>query len=704
MSKVQAAQLLARGVQDAWLSGEPQVSFYRSRFKRHAPFALTIERFLVPIDGKILINPKSDLLGYTYLTAHDPTTGALVPNPVWTNIVSTVELVIGNQSIATHDLTYINTIQKVLEADTYSKRSSTTFQPLGFFFDRQALPLVALKYTDVRINITWASVTAATQYMYRCWSHCVHLGEDERRFFATQRHQMLIPQIQRVPVSNEPLLRGPLKYLAAPCVNYPAVYGSWVTRFASSGVVGSGAAHIVQNGISYYATTYTSGPLYLYNSDGSVFPTSLASIGTTDVAVTKIDPSGNIVWCASMGAVGESITVNDIQADATGIYVLGVFAGTMTFNNSDGTPGASLTEIVVGTGGDGFLVKYDLDGNVLWCTKWGLLISTSAVRAWSIKIDSNGLYISGRTISSAAIRFYNSDGSTNTATPIAQHSYVAKYNKSGFLVWRSTQRYGSSVGENYALALDSTRVYISAGIGNTTTTFYNSNDTIGGTLVTTGTQNSYIGAYNATTGNFVWRARIGSTTAGGVFGFIRTADADSSGVYFVGNGIGTINLYNSDGTQSSASVTSAVKYGIMACYDSSGNAKWAVKIENVERINSVTVYNGTVYVNGFFISTQPITFYNADGTQYPYTLLRKGSTRDAYVAAYTTSGQVEWIIQGASTVLASMAQFGVDQSVYFPGVFSGTDMKLYNQTGNSILSPLSLTGTQSAFLYKFQPW
>lgn len=700
-------QLLAQGIQDAWLSGKPQVSFYRSNFKRHVPFGLSIEQFTVPMDGKIVINTKSDLLGYTYLTAYDRTTGALVPYPAWTNIISTVELVIGNQTIAIHDLTYINTIQKVSESDTYSKRSSTTsFQPLGFFFDRQALPLVALKYADVKINITWNSTTAATQYIYKCWSHCIRLGEDERRFFATRRHQMLIPQIQRVPVSREPFFRGPLKYLAAPCVYYPAVYGSWVTKFVSNGVVGTGA-HIVQDGYSYYTITYTSGPLYLYNSDGSVFSNNLASIGTQDVAVTKIDPSGNIVWCASMGAPGKLTSVNDIQSDATGTYIVGIFLGTITFNNSDGTPfGTTLTEIVSGTVGDGFVVKYDLNGNVLWCTKWGLLISTSAVRAWSIKIDPSGLYVSGRTTTGAAIQFYNSDGAPNTATPAVSCSYVAKYDKNGFLLWRSTQRYASSVGENYALALDSTQVYTSAGIGNTTVTFYNSIDTIGGTLVTTGTQNNYIGAYNATTGNFVWSARTASTSPGGVFGFFRAADADSSGIYFVGSSTatGTIYLYKSDGTQSSVSVSGVTPFGFMASYDSAGNALWAIKIDNVDRINSVTVYNGIVYVNGFFSGTSPATFYNSNGSQYQYTLTLKGSTRDTYVAAYTTSGDVRWVVQGASTISSTMARFGIDQSVYFPGHFTGTNMLLYNQSGNSILSPLPLTGTQTGFLYKFNPW
>jgi len=256
MAQVQAAQLLARGVQDVWLSGDPQISFYRSTFKRHVPFAATIERFLVPIDGRILLNPKSDLLGYTYLSAHDPTTGALVPNADWSNIISTIELVIGNQTIATHDMTYINTIQKVLETDTYSKRSATSaFQPLGFFFDRQYLPIVGLNYSDVRVNITWTSTSTATQYVYKCWAFCVHLGEDERQFFATKRHQMLIPQLQRSIIQSEPTFHGPLKYIAAPCVNYSYVYSPPVPAGVSA--TGGTVTTYSSGGTTYTVHTFT---------------------------------------------------------------------------------------------------------------------------------------------------------------------------------------------------------------------------------------------------------------------------------------------------------------------------------------------------------------------------------------------------------------------------------------------------------------
>jgi hypothetical protein len=202
----------------------------------------------------------------------------------------------------------------------------------------------------------------------------------------------------------------------------------------------------------------------------------------------------------------------------------------------------------------------------------------------------------------------------------------------------------------------------------------------------------------------VWRARIGSPSGEVAAGFIRDAAADSSGLYVGGNGVGTIYLYDLNDVQTSISVTDTVTYGLIACYGSNGIPKWAAKIANVSRINCLAVYNGFVYATGFLSGTFPATFYSADGTQYPYTLTRKG-TLDSYVVAYTTDGVVQWIIQGASTNTSINGRFNVDENgVYLPGSFNGTNLMLYNQTGNTILNPLLLTGTQTGYLYKFNPW
>ena len=38
-----AVQLVATGIQDAHLTGKPEVSFFRSNFKRHTHFAMSQE-------------------------------------------------------------------------------------------------------------------------------------------------------------------------------------------------------------------------------------------------------------------------------------------------------------------------------------------------------------------------------------------------------------------------------------------------------------------------------------------------------------------------------------------------------------------------------------------------------------------------------------------------------------------------------------
>ena len=396
MSEVQGAQLLARGVQDVWLSGDPQVSFFRSRFKRHVPFATTVERFLVPLDGKIVLSPKSDLLGYTYLTAHDPTTGALAPNADWSNIISTVELVISNQSIATHDLTYINTIQKVLESDTYSKRSSTPFQPLGFFFDRQALPIAALKYTGIEINITWTSTAMASQYVYRCWSHCVHLGEEEREFFATHNHQMIIPQLQRIIIQKDVPFHGPIKYIAAPCINYlydvykPPLYQfNGFTFTTLNGDYQTGPTSLSGYGTNYpgYGTPYalvlgtgTSAGMQRWTVPYTrLYTFMVAGAGNSKSLLTQ--PTNSNYIYTSYGAVVTitlPLTVGHVLrllVGQQGAQTTGQFSrgggngGTFVYNETTsslliaaGGAGGSASDISSGTGGNGSNISPYTDG------------------------------------------------------------------------------------------------------------------------------------------------------------------------------------------------------------------------------------------------------------------------------------------------------------------------------------------------------
>jgi Major capsid protein N-terminus/Large eukaryotic DNA virus major capsid protein len=168
-------QLVAVGAQDAWLTGKPEVSFYRSNYKRYTHYANSVERQVIqgqPIAGgisTIRFEKKGDLLSYVYLTVRDGN-GAQLVNPDWTRIIDKVELLIGGQIVDTQDIEYMTDIEPITGAQNYSQRylnnNSATFNnqknsflPLKFFFCKDwsvCLPLIGLQFHDVEVRITWS--------------------------------------------------------------------------------------------------------------------------------------------------------------------------------------------------------------------------------------------------------------------------------------------------------------------------------------------------------------------------------------------------------------------------------------------------------------------------------------------------------------------------------------------------------------------
>jgi Major capsid protein N-terminus/Large eukaryotic DNA virus major capsid protein len=174
-------QLVAVGPQDAWLTGKPEVSFYRSNYKRYTHYANSVERQVIqgaPIAGgisTIRFEKKGDLLSYVYLTVRD-NNGAQLVNLDWTKVIDKVELLIGGQIVDTQDIEYMTDIEPITGAQNYSQRylnlnSSTfnnqknTFLPLKFFFCKDwsvCLPLIGLQFHDVEVRITWSPFLSQT--------------------------------------------------------------------------------------------------------------------------------------------------------------------------------------------------------------------------------------------------------------------------------------------------------------------------------------------------------------------------------------------------------------------------------------------------------------------------------------------------------------------------------------------------------------
>ena len=217
------AQLVAVGAQDAHLVGQPEVSFFRSNYKRHTNFAQTVERQTIQGNpstngmSTVRFERKGDMLGYVYLADRSAN------HVAWETAVSKVELLIGGQVIDTQEFKFSALLAPITMDQTASKSSYVsgqgTFYPLRFSFCENApsaLPLVALQYHDVELRITWAASPPSDVEVF---SQFIHLDTDERTALSNTPQNMIVTQTQKAVASGsatqELSFNHPIKYLIA---------------------------------------------------------------------------------------------------------------------------------------------------------------------------------------------------------------------------------------------------------------------------------------------------------------------------------------------------------------------------------------------------------------------------------------------------------------------------------------------------------
>jgi hypothetical protein len=364
-------QLVATGAQDAWLTGKPEVSFFRSNYRRYTHYANSVERQVIqgaPIAGgisTIRFEKKGDLINYVYLTARDGN-GAVVPIVNWSNVIDKIEFMIGGQVIDTQDVTYSTQIEPVTGAQNYSQRlllgntgnhlySNNTisgFYPLKFFFNKDwsvSLPLVALQFHDVELRITWSTNLAAVtnfngaanaanynNLQYIAWTNFTYLDQAERDYFANTPQDLLITQVQRTIVlgsqtMQELALAQPVKFLAFSTANYGSAYG---TTGASSATVKDYMLKTQVNGVDVgefrHLPAYVDLPQY-YNTPFGYLPNGI-NCGTANVGMisycldtSKLQPTGTLNFSrldTYRIVVPPTITIGDL-IKSTYLYAVG---------------------------------------------------------------------------------------------------------------------------------------------------------------------------------------------------------------------------------------------------------------------------------------------------------------------------------------------------------------------------------------------
>ena len=269
-------QLVAYGAQDIYLTGNPQITFFKVVYRRHTNFSMEAIEQTWNGDGNnsgrctATISRNGDLVHRMYIEIGGTTAiPGGVDNP-GAYFVDNVELEIGGQKIdkqtglwmecwseltepnPTGAVGFITTSATELTGGTLFQKMScmggvtkhldaasnlgNVFIPLQFWFCRNpglALPLIALQYHEVKVilnhNLNEAFGGTSTNTLFCDY---IYLDTDERRRFAQVSHEYLIEQVQEGSLSSG---TGDLNF------NHPVKELIW-TKAAKVGSGGDGGA------------------------------------------------------------------------------------------------------------------------------------------------------------------------------------------------------------------------------------------------------------------------------------------------------------------------------------------------------------------------------------------------------------------------------------------------------------------------------
>ena len=248
-------QLVAYGAQDIYLTGNPQITFFKVVYRRHTNFSIeAIQQIFEQSSdnlysgGKksVLISRNGDLIHKIWLECNLQCKSSLMNGSGctyvnWTNntghaLIEECSIRIGGQEMDKHSSRWLDIWNELTDHDEadwlglnkhaaknaylnsqgpLSSEDSISLKlyiPLQFWFCRNvglALPLIALQYHEVELDIKFREITALINTDFggtlvtdessinvNVFADYIYLDTDERRRFAQVSHEYLIEQIQ----------------------------------------------------------------------------------------------------------------------------------------------------------------------------------------------------------------------------------------------------------------------------------------------------------------------------------------------------------------------------------------------------------------------------------------------------------------------------------------------------------------------------
>jgi hypothetical protein len=234
-------QLVAYGAQDVYLTGNPQITFFKVVYRRHTNFSMESIRQTATGTGDrqtVTVARNGDLVHKVCIESSVTTTSRMSGNK-WgqalckkihsdeknkspSAMIDTIEVEIGGQLIDRIDGRFIQYYgelcdknptgsemsmfqSSILRGRTMESYNNTSWIPLPFWFCRNpglSIPLIALQYHEVKFNLNYT--TGAAGVDKQLYVDYIYLDTDERRRFAQVSHEYLIEQVQHQEHSFTP--------------------------------------------------------------------------------------------------------------------------------------------------------------------------------------------------------------------------------------------------------------------------------------------------------------------------------------------------------------------------------------------------------------------------------------------------------------------------------------------------------------------
>ena len=217
-------QLVAYGAQDVYLTGNPQITFFKVVYRRHTNFSIESIKQVWQGDAvngdktaEAIISRNGDLVCGMHIELNG--TGITdSKGRITTSAIKDIELQIGGQKIDKQTGAFMSMYQQLTDPryagggvnPSAAAAASCNlgaavivneiYIPLQFWFCRNpglALPLIALQYHEVKVILnTTSNNFYDTEHTSDLYADYIYLDTDERKRFAQVSHEYLIEQVQ----------------------------------------------------------------------------------------------------------------------------------------------------------------------------------------------------------------------------------------------------------------------------------------------------------------------------------------------------------------------------------------------------------------------------------------------------------------------------------------------------------------------------